>query len=272
MSAHQIEKKALRVTAMNPTLGRFLVTMMLGGTALIATGCGPTYPKCENDGHCREKGEYCLNGTCQECRDNSHCEGPGMMCAAGKCQRQPGYCDENVACPGNQKCRDNQCGPPCLDNSECEAKEYCDGSGNCVPKPECGPNADNPNCPEGQECVGGTCQIKAAQCTAEPVYFDFDRSNVKSNQRSKLDQVAACMQDPNAATVVLEGHADERGTEEYNLALSERRAQAARSYLVNKGVPSGKLETVGYGEARPAVDGSNERAWGKNRRVEFNPR
>ena len=114
--------KPARVTVMNPTR-RLLFAMVLGGSALLVSGCGPTYPKCENDGHCREKGEYCLQGTCQECRDNSHCEGPGMMCAAGKCQRQPGYCDENVACPGNQKCRGNQCGPECLGDDECDGKD-----------------------------------------------------------------------------------------------------------------------------------------------------
>ncbi len=265
-----IEKKPSRVTVMIPTR-RLLFAMVLGGSALLASGCGPTYPKCENDGHCREKGEYCLQGTCQECRDNSHCEGPGMMCAAGKCQRQPGYCDENVACVGNQKCRDNQCGPQCLGDDECDGKEYCEG-GTCTPRPECGDNSLTPACPEGQECIGGSCQVKAVQCTAEPVYFDFNRSNIKRGQRTKLDEVASCLADPNAATVVLGGHADERGTEEYNLALSERRADAAKRYLVNKGAASSKLETIGYGESSPAVNGSNERAWSRNRRVEFTPR
>lgn len=256
---------------MNPTR-RLLFLMVMGGATLLATGCGPTYPKCENDGHCREKGEYCLNGRCQECRDNSHCEGPGMMCAAGSCQRQPGYCDDTVTCPGKQKCRNNQCGAECLGNDECGAGEFCD-NGSCMQKPECGPNADNPNCPEGQECVGGACQAKIVECTAEAVYFDFDRANIKSGQRTKLDQVAQCLAgDPNAATVMLTGHADERGTEEYNLALGERRAEAAKRYLVNKGAPSGKLDTVSYGESRPAVNGSNERAWSKNRRVEFQAR
>lgn len=249
---------------------RLLFAMMLGGSALLVTGCGPTYPKCENDGHCREKGEYCLNGACQECRDNSHCEGPGMMCAAGKCQRQPGYCDENVTCPGNQKCRDNQCGAECLDDNECGKGQYCE-AGSCAERPECGDNAIKAACDEGFECIGGACQRKAVECTGEAVYFDFNRSNVKRNQRGKIDEIAACMADPNAATVVLGGHADERGTEEYNLALSESRAEAVKRYLVNKGVDSGKLDTRGYGESNPAVSGSNERAWSKNRRVEFTP-
>ncbi|MCB9528025.1 MAG: peptidoglycan-associated lipoprotein Pal [Myxococcales bacterium] len=256
---------------MNPTR-RLLFAMVMGGATLVVAGCGPTYPKCENDGHCRDKGEYCLNGTCQQCRDNSHCEGPGMMCAAGSCQRQPGYCDDTVKCPGNQKCRDNQCGPQCLGNDECGAGEYCE-SGTCTQKPECGPNSDTPNCPEGQECVGGTCQAKVVECTAEPVYFDFDRSNIKTGQRAKLDQVAQCLNgDPNASMVVLAGHADERGTEEYNLALGERRAEAARRYLTSKGVAGNRLDTISYGESRPAVNGSNESAWAKNRRVEFNAR
>jgi peptidoglycan-associated lipoprotein len=69
--------------------------------------------------------------------------------------------------------------------------------------------------------------------------------------------------------ITLEGHADERGTEEYNLQLSNRRAEAVKRYLTTLGVRAGSLETTGYGEARPAENGSNESAWAANRRVEF---
>ncbi len=252
---------------------RFLLAFVLGGATLALAGCGPKYPKCENDGHCADKGEFCVNNLCTQCRDNSHCadKGPGMICSGGKCMRKPGYCDDSIPCPGNQKCRNNECGAECLDNSECSGNTYC-SNGSCVEKPECGENADNPICPEGQECVGGRCQAKVVQCTTEAVYFDFDRSTIKSNQRAKLDQVASCMGDPNAAPVQLAGHADERGTEEYNLALGERRADAAKKYLVSKGVDGSRLSTISFGEERPAVSGSNESAWSKNRRVEFNPR
>jgi len=246
-----------------------LFAVVSGGLVAALSGCGPTYPKCESDDHCADKGEYCVNGMCSQCRDNSHCEGAGMMCSGGKCMRKPGYCDESVACPGNQKCRDNECGPECLDNSECTtAGTYC-SAGSCIQKPECGPNADNPNCPEGHDCVAGTCQVRIAQCNTEPVYFDFDRSNIKPNQRSKLNDVANCLKGDNVAPMEIGGHCDERGTAEYNLALGERRAEAVRRYLNNKGVDGNKLSTRSYGEESPAAQGSNERAWSKNRRAEF---
>jgi len=129
-------------------------------------------------------------------------------------------------------------------------------------------------CPEGQECQAGSYIAKAIMCTGTPVYYDFNRSNVKRNQRGSLDTVAQCLGDAgaNAATVQLQGYADERGTTEYNLALGERRAESARRYLENKGVSAGKLSTISYGEESPADPGHNERAWRKNRRVEFAPR
>ena len=73
----------------------------------------------------------------------------------------------------------------------------------------------------------------------------------------------------NGARVVLEGHADERGTREYNMALGERRAQAVQRYLVLQGVSQGQLELVSYGEERPSVTGSDEQSWAQNRRVEL---
>jgi peptidoglycan-associated lipoprotein len=100
------------------------------------------------------------------------------------------------------------------------------------------------------------------------VYFDFDRSDIRGDQQSALrsnsDQISNL---PGAVTV--QGHTDERGSEEYNLALGERRARSVKRYLVDLGVSSSKLRTVSYGEARPAVPGHNESAWQYNRRAEF---
>ena len=241
--------------------------MLIG---MLAMACGPTYPKCEKDSHCEDKGEYCLNAKCEECAINSHCasKGPGQQCTAGTCEQIPGYCDETVACPSPEKCRNNRCGPQCLDNSECGESEYCN-DGLCTPKPECGENADVVECPEGKECVAGNCQIKITQCTAAPVYFDFDRSAIKWSEREKLKGIAECLNGDNVAPLSLEGHCDERGTEEYNMALGERRANAAKKYLNRLGVSDEKVRTTSYGKNRPAIDGSNERAWSKNRRTEF---
>ncbi|SHF58888.1 peptidoglycan-associated lipoprotein [Microbulbifer donghaiensis] len=112
-----------------------------------------------------------------------------------------------------------------------------------------------------------------AQETAVPldnvVYFDFDQSLLKPTTRELLIQHADRMRG-NSATVRLEGHADELGTREYNLALGERRANAVRDFLVLQGVDAANLEVISYGEERPAQAGSSESARKMNRRVVIN--
>lgn len=98
------------------------------------------------------------------------------------------------------------------------------------------------------------------------IYFDFDKSDVKAEYRSIVAAHAAYMASSSSARVTLEGHADERGTREYNLALGERRANAVKEYLVSRGVSANRIETISYGKERPAVLGSNESAWQQNRR------
>ena len=103
----------------------------------------------------------------------------------------------------------------------------------------------------------------------DTIYFDFDKSNIKSSQTAKLDRIAAAMKSRPGKGLRIEGHCDERGTEEYNRALGERRALAAREYLVTKGLDASLIDTISYGEDRPAEPGHNEAAWSKNRRDEF---
>ncbi|UWX57015.1 peptidoglycan-associated lipoprotein Pal [Chlorobaculum sp. MV4-Y] len=101
------------------------------------------------------------------------------------------------------------------------------------------------------------------------IFFDFDSSALNSEAQEQLNQNAAWMQKHPASAVTIEGHCDERGTDEYNIALGERRAEAARAYLVNLGVNGGRLSTVSYGEEKPFDPGHNEEAWAKNRRDHF---
>ncbi len=101
------------------------------------------------------------------------------------------------------------------------------------------------------------------------VYFDFDKADLRNDGRAALDANYALLNEFQSAVVEIQGHCDERGTIEYNLALGERRAKAAQSYLVGLGVPANRLQTVSFGEERPAVPGHDESAWSKNRRAEF---
>lgn len=98
------------------------------------------------------------------------------------------------------------------------------------------------------------------------VFFDFDQSDLKPEARATLDRQAAWLKKYGSVTVTIEGHCDERGTREYNLALGERRATAVKNYLVADGISSARVKTVSYGKERPAVLGSNEAAWAQNRR------
>jgi peptidoglycan-associated lipoprotein len=104
----------------------------------------------------------------------------------------------------------------------------------------------------------------------DTIYFDYDKSTIKSSQTAKLDRIAAALKSRPGKGLRIEGHCDERGTEEYNRALGERRALAAREYLVlQKGLDASVIDTISYGEDRPADPGHNEAAWSKNRRDEF---
>lgn len=101
------------------------------------------------------------------------------------------------------------------------------------------------------------------------VYFDFDKSEIRSDARSVLEKVADYLKKNPKVKVVIEGNCDELGTEEYNMALGERRALSCRRYLISLGVAPERLGTISYGEERPADPAHNETAWANNRRCEF---
>jgi peptidoglycan-associated lipoprotein len=101
----------------------------------------------------------------------------------------------------------------------------------------------------------------------DTVLFDTDRYNIDSADQAALSAQAAWLQRYPAKTATIEGHCDERGTREYNLALGERRANAAKNYLVSLGIDPARLATVSHGKERPIALGSNEDAWSKNRRA-----
>jgi peptidoglycan-associated lipoprotein len=101
----------------------------------------------------------------------------------------------------------------------------------------------------------------------DTIYFDTDRYNIDSGDQQALAAQAAWLQRYPAKRITIEGHCDERGTREYNLALGERRANAAKNYLVSLGVDATRITTVSYGKERPIAMGSDEESWAKNRRA-----
>ena len=104
---------------------------------------------------------------------------------------------------------------------------------------------------------------------ASMIHFELDKSNIRSDDMGALDQKVAILQANPDLRIRVGGHCDERGSDEYNLALGNRRAQAAKQYLVSHGIDASRIETQSWGEERPMVDGHDESAWSQNRRAEF---
>ena len=102
-----------------------------------------------------------------------------------------------------------------------------------------------------------------------PIYFDFDKSNIRKDQRARLESDAEFLTQNKAVRVRIEGNCDERGTNEYNMALGQRRALSAKKYLVNLGIDAKRLETISYGEEKSLLFGHDEYSWAQNRRDDF---
>jgi len=139
------------------------------------------------------------------------------------------------------------------------------------------PAADQGEFQSGDEGLGSSEPLHSSEVVTGAevpelgtVYFDYDRATLRDDQKPTLRSNAEAIRShPSWRTVVIEGHCDERGSEEYNLALGERRANAAKQYLVDSGVSASRLDTVSFGESKPAVRGHDESAWRWNRRAEF---
>ena len=101
------------------------------------------------------------------------------------------------------------------------------------------------------------------------VYFDFDKYNIREDQKARLAKNAEILKANSKLVIKIEGNCDERDTEEYNLALGDKRAIAVKEYFISLGISADRLETISYGEERPVDPGHAEESWAKNRRAEF---
>jgi peptidoglycan-associated lipoprotein len=115
-------------------------------------------------------------------------------------------------------------------------------------------------------------EMKTPALELKPAFFDFDKSDLTPAAREVLNANGRMLKDHPDVRIIIEGHCDERGTVQYNLALGEKRAQAARDYLKDLGIASARMEVVSYGKERPFAMGHNEAAWAQNRRAQFVPR
>jgi peptidoglycan-associated lipoprotein len=119
----------------------------------------------------------------------------------------------------------------------------------------------------GSEAGSTTSPADTLATIGNTVYFSYDSAALDGNSKGSLFRQAAFLNANPTLTVTIEGHCDERGTREYNLALGERRAAAARDYLLAQGVDPARIKVISYGKERPAMAGSNEESWAKNRRA-----
>ncbi len=212
------------------TLLRILLVALI---ACAAWACSPKYPKCDSQEDCREN-EFCVNGMCQQCRDDSDCS-RGQQCNAGRCEAIQGYCEGSDDCGENEECVNNRCVASV--EEELDVKD---------------------------DTVVEQCSIKSKN-----VFFAFDSNALDGEARSQLQAIARCIQERKVDKVHVTGHCDPRGTEEYNLALGDRRAQSVRAYLQSLGVKQDKLSSSSMGEEMASME---ESEWPKNRRVEFTTR
>ncbi len=249
--------------------GLKLVGILCALGLFAGLGCGPKYPECKTDDHCKDYGEYCVNNMCRECRDNSHCnaEDACMVCGPNyTCVKQAGCCHSDLDCPVGV-CRKapgaevGQCYGNCDADNPCPEGQKCENN-MCVPAAECtGPGQCGPD----RTCVDGRC---VPRCEPEVVYFDFDESRLRQDAQEALRRNVQCIRE-RGQHVTIEGHCDERGTNEYNMALGSRRANSVKRYLTELGISADMISTISYGEERPVCRESHEGCWRRNRRAEF---
>lgn len=248
---------------------------VLAGLSIALLGCPPKYPNCKADDQCSEQGEVCVDGTCQQCREATDCK-DSQQCVGGRCEAKS-ECAKDTDCPDPKVCRSGQCQAECAEASDCGSNMKC-SLGQCIGHRLC--KVDN-DCGANQKCANEVCELSrtaprddlAARsmidaCKLPAIRFGFNAAELSSQSREQLAAVADCIRE-HSGVVTIEGHCDERGTTEFNLALGDRRARAVYKYLSTLGVPRSRLRPISKGEEEPLDDGRNEAAWTANRRTEF---
>lgn len=241
---------------------RSILLCVLALSGLALSGCpGPEYPKCESDEHCKKdkKGkaisEHCLFGQCQQCAKDAHCK-PGEKCNRGRCERS---CTADDQCGTGQMCEDAACVP-----QQCNEAKACGGGMECKTG-RCAAPTKTGGGPGPATGNGGplTCEKRAR------VQFDFNMHDLRPDAREVLDNFAKCLAANPDWRLTIEGHADDRGTTDFNLQLGDNRAGSIREYLVRLGVDKARLSVISYGEEKPIVAGGTEEGWAQNRRGEL---
>ena len=231
---------------------------------LALTGCGDSArkPGCTTTADCKTP-LVCAANTCVECTSDNQCP-RGKTCSANACIAAA-ECTSDEACPGGGVCQAGAC-KACATDTECGPGGSCK-AGSCTKGTKCSKNED---CADDEDCVAGFCQKQnhtgnqGGLCPLSTVYFGYDDSSIQASERDRLSSNVACIEKTKGKNVLLIGHTDSSGTEEYNIALSERRAQAVADYMSRLGSDPARLQVVPKGETEPTGQGDD-----RDRRVEF---
>lgn len=240
--------------------------------ALFVSACKPDWPKCDTTDQCNVDGHagVCVDGVCTECAEDTDCKA-GFRCdkdlVKGHRCVPAAECSGASDCPGGKVCTDGKC-EACTGDGQCGAGSICD-AGACRVKAECAGDSD---CKGGLVCIDNKCSRppEAPRCDTGAIRFGFNEYSLSESTKSSLQKLADCLKKDQAkADVTIEGHCDDRGTEEYNMALGDKRATAVKKYLGGLGISATRLRTVSYGEERPSSRSADEDGWAQNRRAEF---
>lgn len=196
------------------------------------SGCKAKYPKCDSDESCISQNEVCVFGQCQECRDDTQCA-----------QKYP---TEHRVC----------------------------NLGRCDVVPQ--PITSTPAPPEEREyakkgTVSITCRTNNPKkpLALDPIYFEFDQYELNTGAQLSLQHNVDCLAQVSGLPIILDGHSDERGTQEYNLALGEKRADTVFKFIKTLGADVRTIVTRSKGENEPVCEQQTDNCWAQNRRVEF---
>lgn len=252
-----------------PRLGAVVIAAAsLACCFVLAGACTdkkPKTPACKTNKDCTTP-QVCVENKCVQCAADSDCP-KGEHCDAktSACSAQ-NECERDDQCALGKVCQAGAC-KACASDGECGPGGKCN-AGACTKGNKCTQDKD---CADDEDCKAGAC-VKAnasvtpsdASCPLQTVYFGFDDSSVNPSERDRLDQDAACIEKTKGKSVYLSGHTDTSGTEEYNIALSERRAQSVADYLARLGTDPARMQVVPKGETQPTGLGDD-----KDRRVEL---
>lgn len=269
------------------------ISWLLLGAVSAVLACDK-YPACKKDKHCNEAlGERCVQDVCQGCAADSDCVGkapagkPAMVCKDLRCQdptaltpegnvqtggEEGDPCASRGDCLGGLTCKAGACGL-CTSDADCDGVACTIESGRCSPVNSC---VNDEDCAMDEICDGGMCIFSGdlgdedgGLCGLAAVYFAFDSEVITPKTQEDLAGVAACIADAGTQgkLVYLEAHADNRGTEEYNILLTERRGTSVKNFLAEKGVPGDAMQVIAKGSLEAV--GSDEATRSKERRVQF---